>query len=130
MSEHRNITAINRMTAAVFEHDRDTLTDVFTENIEFHVRGPLPCAGDHSGVDGFLGALGTIFELTDGDMKLEQLCCVAEGEWGVEWEQAVFGRHGRTLEARDAFIYRFEDGRIAEIWMLSAAPAASGTFWD
>ncbi len=96
----------------------------------FHVRGPLPCAGDHSGVDGFLGALGTIFELTDGDVKLEQLLCVGEGRWAAEWEQAVFGRNGRTLEAKDAFIYRFEGGRIAEIWMLSAAPAGSESFWD
>jgi hypothetical protein len=40
---------INRMTAAAFEHDRDTLADVFTENIEFHVRGPLPRPGDQHG---------------------------------------------------------------------------------
>ena len=29
MSEHPNISAINRMTAAVFQHDRDTLAQVF-----------------------------------------------------------------------------------------------------
>lgn len=130
MSEHPNVTVINRMTKAVFENDRDALAEMFTEDMEFHVRGPLPCAGDHSGVDGFLGALGTIFELTEGDVKLEQLFCIVDGEWGVEWEQAVFGRDGRTLEAKDAFIYQFEHGRIAEIWMLSAAPNGSQSFWD
>lgn len=63
-------------------------------------------------------------------MKLEQLLCVAEGEWAAEWEQAVLGRGGRTLEAKDAFIYRFEAGRIAGIWMLSDAPADSESFWN
>ena len=130
MSEHPNVAVINRMTKAVFENDRDVLGEMFTEDMTFHARGHLPCAGDHTGVDGFLGALGTIFELTSGDVKLEQLLCVAEGGWAAEWEQAVFGRNGRTLEAKDAFIYRIEDGRIAEIWMLSDAPADSASFWD
>src|SRR5687767_2001280 len=117
MSEHTNVTVINRMTAAVFENDREALSELFTGDLAFRVRGPLPCAGDHTGVDGFLGALGTIFELTDGDVKLEQLFCLAGGNWAAEWERAVLGRNGRTLETEDAFIYRFDGGRIAEIWM-------------
>ena len=130
MSEHPNVTVINRMTAAVFENDREALSEVFTADLALHVRGPLPCAGDHTGVDGFLGALGTIFELTNGDVKLEQLCCLADGNWATEWERAALGRNGRTLEAEDAFIYRFDGGRIAEIWMMWAPPAGSETFWD
>lgn len=129
MSEHANVTVINRMTKAVFENDRETLADLFTEDMAFHVWGPLPCAGDHTGVDGFLGALGTIFELTDGDVKLEQLFCIADGRWAAEWEQAVYGRNGRSLEAKDVFVYQFEGGRIAEMWMTSAAPAGSESFW-
>lgn len=62
MSEHPNVTVINRMTAAVFEKDRDALADVFTNDMEFHMRGPLPRPGHHRGVDGFLDALGAIFE--------------------------------------------------------------------
>jgi ketosteroid isomerase-like protein len=130
MSEHPNVTVINRMTAAVFEHDRDTLVDVFTEGMELHVRGPLPRPGDHRGVDGFLEALGAIFELTDGDVKVEQLFCLAEGPWATEWEHAVLGRNGATLEAKNVFVYRFEDGRIAEMWMVCTAPAGSETFWS
>lgn len=66
MSEqHPNVAVINRMTAAVFETDRDTLAEIFTKDMELHVRGPLPRPGDHGGVDGFLEALGALFELTD-----------------------------------------------------------------
>ncbi len=131
MSEqHPNVTVINRMTAAVFENDRDTLADVFTKDMELHVRGPLPRPGDHRGVDGFLEALGAIFELTDGDVKIEQLFCTAEGPWAAEWEHCALGRNGRTLETKNAFIYRFEDSRIAEMWMICAAPNGSRSFWD
>jgi ketosteroid isomerase-like protein len=130
MSKHPNVAKVDEMTQAVFAHDRQKLTELFTEDLAFHVRGPVPPAGDYTGVDGFLGALGTIFELTGGDVKLEQLFCAGDGNWAVEWEQAAFGRNGRTLESPDAFIYRFENGRIAEIWYLSAAPAESAGFWQ
>ena len=131
MSEqHPNVAVINRMTAAVFENDRDTLADVFTKDMELHVRGPLPRPGDHRCVDGFLKALGAIFELTDGDVKIEQLFCTAEGPWAAEWEHCVLGRNGKTLETKNAFIYRFEDGRIAQMWMICAAPNGSQSFWD
>jgi len=130
MSKHPNVTVIDRMTAAVFENDRDTLADVFTDDLVLHMRGPLPRPGDHRGVDGFLDALGAIFQLTDGDVKIEQLFCTAEGQWAAEWEQAVFGRNGKTLEANNAFIYRFADDRIAEMWMICAAPSGSESFWD
>lgn len=130
MTEHPNVTAINRMTKAVFDYDQQTLAELFSEDIVFHVRGPLPCAGDHTGVDGFLGALGTLFRLTDGDVKLQQLFCLAEGPWAAEWEDVVYGRDGRRLETKDVFLYRFDGDRIAEIWMLDAAPPDSASFWE
>ena len=130
MSEHPNVAVINRMTKAVFENDSDTLTRLFTEDMTFHMRGPLPRPGDHQGTAGFLEALGAVFELTSGDVKIEQLFCTADGSWAAEWEHAVLGRNGRTLEAENAFVYRFEGDRIAEMWMICAAPAGSESFWD
>lgn len=130
MTDHPNVAVINRMTTAVFENDRSTLEEVFTPDLTFHMRGPLPRPGDHRGVDGFLEALGAVFELTHGDVKIEQLFCTADGPWAAEWEDCVLGRNGKTLEARNAFVYRFDAGRIAEMWMISAAPPGSEGFWD
>ena len=130
MSQHPNVTVINRMTKAVFENDRDALAGVFTDDLTFHVRGPLPRPGDHAGVDGFLGAMGAIFELTDGAVKIAQLFCVADGGWAAEWEHAVLGRNGRTLETKNMFVYQFEGDRIADLWMICAAPSGSESFWE
>jgi len=131
MSRQPNITVVDRMTKAVFENDRQTLGEVFTEDLVFHVRGPLPQPGDYAGVDGFLAAVGGIFERTGGDVKIQQLCCLSDDdEWATEWEHAVLGRNGETLEAQNVFVYRFRDGRIAEMWMVCTAPAAAAAFWD
>lgn len=130
MGEHPNVSVINKMTKAVFENDRDTLSNLFTDDMTFHMRGPLPRPGDHKGVNGFLGALGAIFELTNGDVKIEQLFCQAEGAWAAEWENAVLGRDGKTLEAKNVFIYEFAGNQISDMWMICTAPAGSESFWD
>ena len=129
MSTHPNVAVIDRMTQAIIENDRETLSRIFTDDMVFHGRGPIPFAGDHHGADGLLAALGTVFELTDGDVKLEQLFCLADDEWGAEWERAVFGRNGRTLEMNDSFVYRFDNGRIREMWFIAAGPAEAASFW-
>jgi ketosteroid isomerase-like protein len=129
MSTHPNVVVIDRMTQAIVENDRETLAGIFTDDMVFHGRGPIPFAGDHHGVDGLLTALRTLFELTDGNVKLEQLFCLADDEWGAEWERAVLGRKGQKLEMNDAFIYRFEAGRIREMWFIAAGPSEAASFW-
>jgi len=129
MTEHPNVAVVNRMTRAAMDGDREALASCFTEDMAFHVRGPLPGAGDHRGAQGFLGVIGSIFEVTNGDVEIEQLFAAGDDGWVAEWERAVFGRDGETLEAKNAFIYRFEDDRIAEMWMLCSAPAGSEAFF-
>jgi ketosteroid isomerase-like protein len=122
MSEHPNVATVSRMTKAIFDQDREALTDVFSPDLRFHLRGPYPKAGDHDGVDGFLEVVGSFFELTGGDIRLEQKFCLATDGWAAEWEHATLGRNGKTLESDNSFVYRFEEGRIAEMWMFLGAP--------
>jgi hypothetical protein len=40
------------------------------------------------------------------------------------------GRHGKTLESKNAFIYRFTGDRIAEMWMfVGADPGRAAAFF-
>lgn len=130
MSEHPNAKTIKRMTKAVFEEDKDTLNEVFSPDLAFHLRGPYEHAGDHDGVSGFLDTLGSIFEATGGDIELDTQFVLADDRWGAEWEVAKLGRDGKTLESKNAFVYRFQDGRIAEMWMyLGADPDEAEAFF-
>ena len=63
-------------------------------------------------------------------MKLEQQFCVGVDSWAAEWEHAVLGRHGKTLESDNAFVYRFAGDRIAEMWMfVGADPESAAAFF-
>ena len=130
MSEHPNVTTVNRMAEAISTQDQATLAEVLSPDLKFHLRGPYPKAGDHVGVDGLLDVLGSMFELTAGDIEIEQKFCVAAGDdWAAEWEHASLGRNGDRLESDNSFVYRFEGGRIAEMWMhLGVSPNRADAF--
>lgn len=125
MSDHPNVETVNRMTKAIFDQDHDTLAKIFTEDLVFHLRGPHPMAGDHPGLGGFLGVLGSFLEMTGGRIHLDQQFCMAVDGWAAEWEHASLGRprDDETLESRNAFVYRFAGDRIAEMWMFLGVPA-------
>jgi ketosteroid isomerase-like protein len=128
MTEHPNVATVNHMSKAIFAQDHDALARIFTDDLVFHLRGPHPMAGEHAGLGGFLGVLGSVFEMTDGKITLDQQFCVATDGWAAEWEHATLGRpqDGKTLESRNAFVYRFDGDRIAEMWMfLGASPEAA-----
>jgi hypothetical protein len=122
-TDHRNVETVDRMTKAVFDQDHATLATIFTDDLTFHMRGPHPMAGDHVGLGGFLGVLGSVFEMTGGKIHLEQQFCIGSEGWAAEWEHATLGRpdDDETIESRNAFVYRFEGDRIAEMWMFLGA---------
>ena len=132
MSDHRNVETVNRMTQAIFDQDHDTLAKIFTDDLVFHLRGPHPMAGDHPGLGGFLGVLGWVFEATGGKIELDQQFCLGTDGWAAEWEHATLGRarDDATIESHNSFVYRFEDDRIAEMWMfLGLQPEAADAFF-
>ena len=118
MSEHPNVTTVNSMTTAIFEQDHDALAKIFTEDFEYHLRGPAQVAGDYRGVGGLLEAMGAIFEMTGGQIDLDTKYCLGTDGWAAEFEHATLGNgKGQTVESRNSFVYRFDGDRIAEMWM-------------
>jgi ketosteroid isomerase-like protein len=129
MSQHPHVSTVDRMTGAVLGGDQTTLEELLTDDFTFHYRGPYPKPGDYAGSAGLMEVIGAIVEATDGDIDLQQRFCVAADGWVSEWEHAVLGRRDRRLESDNAFVYRFDDGRIAEMWMFIGAPPGSEAFF-
>jgi hypothetical protein len=130
--QHPNVRTIDSMTTAIFEQDHDALAKIFTDDMEFHLRGPAQVAGDHKGVGGLLEAVGALFEMTGGKIELDQQFCIAADGWAAEWEHATLGRSGddATLESRNSFVYRFDGERIGEMWMfLGLLPERAEAFF-
>ena len=118
------------MTRRSSSQDHDTLASIFTDDFVFHLRGPGPMAGDHRASAASSRCFGSSLRATNGDIKLDQQFCIGADGWAAEWEHAMLGRNGKTLESDNAFVYRFDGDRIAEMWMfLGARPGAAEAFF-
>jgi ketosteroid isomerase-like protein len=130
-TEHPNVGTVLAMTDAVFNQDHDALAKIFTDDLVFHFRAPHPLNGDHHGLGGFLAVLGAIFEATNGQIELDTKYCLATDGWAAEFEHATLGRNGQTVVSQNAFVYRFEGDRIAEMWMyIGMMPDAADAFFS
>ena len=129
--DHPNVSTVNAMTKAIEAQDHHRLASIFTDDFTLHIRGPVPPAGDHHGVGGLLEAIGSLFELTGGEIDLDQLFCIGADGWAAEWEEATLRRNGRTLQSMNSFVYRFTGDRIAEMWMyFGVMPAEADDFFS
>lgn len=128
--QHEHVTTVNAIVDAVTGGDHGALAKIFTDDVAFHVRGPGPTAGDHEGIGGLLEALGGLMESAEDGIDLEQQFCIGADGWAAEFEHATLHRKDRTLESRNAFVYRFDGGRIDEMWMfLGARPDQAEAFF-
>lgn len=130
-TEHPNVEIVHAMTDAVFSQDHDALAKIFTDDLVFHFRAPHPLNGDHQGLGGFLSVLGAIFEATSGQIELDTKFCLATDGWAAEFEHATLSRNGQTVPSQNAFVYRFEGDRIAEMWMyIGMMPDVAEAFFS
>ncbi|MDQ4097580.1 MAG: nuclear transport factor 2 family protein [Actinomycetota bacterium] len=122
MSE-QNVGIINKLGEALGVGDLNAVAACFHDDVVVHVVGQGPGAGDHKGVEAFLAVVNDWFERCRGDITFENIFAMANGEWGAEWGRCFLTRTGKTLDTYEATIYRFADGRIAEMWLLDEAAA-------
>jgi hypothetical protein len=112
---------VSSIVPAVMSQDHDALAKIFADDLAFHLRGPVPSAGDYAGVGGLLEGIGGLIELAP-DIDLDQQFCIGTDGWAAEFEHATLGRNGSSLVSKNAFVYRFDGDRIAEMWMFLGAP--------
>ena len=71
--------------------------------------------------------------MTGGQIELDQQFCIGTDGWAAEFEHATLGRKAATdtrSQSKNAFVYRFEGDRIAEMWMyLGARPDEAEAFF-
>ena len=97
------------------------LNSLFADEFTFHLRAPIRHGGRPRRGRRSTRRDRRIFEATNGDVKLEHQFFIGTDGWAAEWEHAVLGRHGKTLESNNAFVYRFTGDRFAEMWMFVGA---------
>ncbi|HZB04332.1 MAG TPA: nuclear transport factor 2 family protein [Actinomycetota bacterium] len=113
---HSNEDLARRGYDAFTRGDMQAVSDVFADDIVWHVGGRSPLAGDYRGKDEVLGFLAKTMELSGGTFRVEIHDVLANEEHVTVLVVARAEREGKTLEDRQAHVLHVKDGKVTEYW--------------
>jgi len=119
MAEHPNVARIKDGYAAFAAGDFAVLTDLFADDLLWHVGGRSEVAGDFRGRDAVFGMFGKLIEVTEGTFHLDTHAILADDDHAVALVFATASRGGRTVTGNEAHIFHMRDGKVVEFWTAS-----------
>ncbi len=126
MADHPNAALIERMYAALAEGNYPPiLTELFSEDVVWHLPGAHPLSGDHRGRDAVFAAMRT-FE----GIQLELHDVLASDEHAVALLRARGSRKEKQYGALEIDVFHIKDGRISEFWSFSEDQRLTDEFWS
>jgi uncharacterized protein len=116
MAEHPNVARIRDGYAAFASGDFAVLTDLFADDLVWHVGGRSQLAGEYRGRDAVFAFFGKIMEVTEGSFRLDVHAVFADDEHAVALVFGTASRAGRSDTDMAAHVFHMRDGKVAEYW--------------
>jgi uncharacterized protein len=130
MADHPNVELIRKGYAAYSSGDMETINELFADNIEWHVPGRGPLAGDYHGKNEVFGFFGKLMEMSGGTSRLEVHDVLANDEHGVGLVTAFGSREGRDYTGQQVHTFHIRDGKVVEFWESALDQYGADEFWS
>lgn len=125
------LDTVGRYGAAIAAGDMEALAATLSEDVVWHQPGDNPLSGDHRGPAGVVAHLGTFFELSQGTFRLDADTVIASGDLVVMTVTFSAQRAGKAdLQQSGVDVFRVQDDRICEVWLIREDQAAEDAFWS
>jgi ketosteroid isomerase-like protein len=108
--------AVRDLYDARARRDWDAVRDLFAEEIAWHEPGEEDYSGDYRGRDEVVALLEKLVAITEGTFQLVPEAFVNSVEHSAALVRWWAERGGRRSDGNEIAIYRFRDGKIAEVW--------------
>jgi uncharacterized protein len=109
-------TAIRALYAARADREHDRVRPLLGDDTVWHEPREEDYSGDYRGPDAVIELLDRLLEITEGSFALEPVeflttddHLAAKIRWSAE-------RDGRRVDGAELAVYRFDAGKIAEVW--------------
>jgi uncharacterized protein len=116
MAEHPNVARIRDGYAAFAAGDFAVLTDLFADDLVWHVGGRNQLAGEYRGRDAVFAFFGKLMEVTEGSFHLDVHAVLADDEHAVALVFGTASRGGQSLTDTAAHVFHMRDGKVVEYW--------------
>ena len=130
MADHPNAALLRKGYDAFAKGDTATLTDLFSEDVVWHLPGRNLISGEHKGRDAVFAVFAKTMELTGGTFKIDLHDIVANDEHTVSLSRASASRQGKQLDLRGADIYHIRNGKVTEWWSFVEDQRLDDEFWS
>lgn len=121
---------IGRYGAAAAAGDMAALAATLSPDVVWHQPGGNQLSGDHVGPDAVVAHLGRFMELSGGTFTLSTESVAEAGALVATTVRFTASRAGRAdLDQRGVDVFRVEDDRIVEVWLISEDQAEEDAFW-
>ena len=130
MAEHPNVALLRKGYEAFARGDIAAITDLFAEDMVWHVPGNNLISGEHKGRDAVFAVFAKTVELTGGTFKIDLHDIVANDEHTVSLSRASASRQGKQLDLRGADIYHIRNGKVTEWWSFVEDQRLDDEFWS
>jgi ketosteroid isomerase-like protein len=116
---HANVDTLRAIDKAQTQGDLEAFFTYFTDDVKTHIRGNNKLAGDYEGKQSLQELFGRYMEAAGTNYSFASHAHLADDEHGVTLQVSHYEKDGRTLDAQEAFIVHFRDGKVSEMWFAS-----------
>ncbi len=115
MSENQNLETLKAVLAAFNNNDIEAAAAGTHPEVKYIVRGRSSLSGTYEGREGFAEVVRGVKALTNGSMTAQPEVVMAQGDNIMMYMHITGSRpDGRTYDSHQAYLYRFQDGKIIE----------------
>src|SRR3979409_1648072 len=115
MTTDENVAIMQRAYDAFNAADIDTLTELFDENIVWHLPGRSSMATDYQGRDATLAYFGLIGEKTGGTFQADlQQLFAGRDRRVVGLQRSTGEREGKRLDVGNCIVFELKDGKVVD----------------
>jgi len=130
MEDHPNASRMKNGYAAFAKGDMATLTDLFADDVVWHLLGNNQLSGVYRGRDAVFATFAKTAELSGGTFNVEVHDVVANDEHAVALTRATGTREGKSLDSMDTDVAHMKDGKVTEWWSFVEDGRATDEFWS
>jgi uncharacterized protein len=128
---HPNEDLIRKAYDAFGSGDRDTIEELFADNIAFHVSGRNSLSGDHMGKEQVFELFARLAEISEKSFRTELHDVLANDEHAVALQRWTAQREGKaSLEDRNVSVFHIRGGKITEVWHHAGDQYAQDEFFS
>ncbi|MBB3037054.1 nuclear transport factor 2 family protein [Hoyosella altamirensis] len=126
----QNIQVARSYFQAVQSGDFATVGALLADDVLWHQPGANQFSGNHQGRDAVFAMLGAMMQASEGSFAIDTIHNFMSNGDLVAAPLHFAGRRDDAAMAMDGVdLLRINDGKITEMWLFSADPAAEDAFW-